>query len=228
LCNFPCFWGISPGKSWKAALEQLQGFILYINATPQTNNSTLHTISSNVGLGKKGITYNITVSEDKDLIEYVAAQLISENFADKLDAFTPQEILSRYGSPEKVQLYVGNDTENPEYQFYHLWFVYDKKNFYVLYTGYARNVQNSYEICPLVQHFDLEGHSDNYGIVEFASILRSSADSLEKFIKERDQLFGNSQSIEVASGLSSTDFTVQHVLIRHQNYGLIHQNKINI
>lgn len=170
LCDLPCFWEVMPGNSWKSARQQLSYFIPHISDTPQDASTTLHEIPSNVGLGKMGVSFNISILEKNDVVESISAQLMSENFVESLKPFTPQEIFSKYGTPETILLFLSNDLKEPEYQFFHLWFVYEEKNFFVLYRGYATKDQDFYQVCPTVQHFELEGYGDKYGTVEFGSV----------------------------------------------------------
>lgn len=210
LCNLPCFWEVTPGKLWNSARQQLSYFVPYISDTQQGVSTTLHEIPSNVGLGKLGISFNISILEKNDVVESISAQLMSENFAESLKTFMPQEIFSKYGTPETILLFLSNDLKEPEYQFFHLWLVYEEKNFFVLYSGYAIQNQDVYQVCPTTQHFEREGYSDKYGTVEFGSVSgkdrRILIDFMSKEFAPIDFIYTHSKVLESVSYYSNDEF----------------------
>lgn len=210
LCDLPCFWGVTPGKSWNSAKQQLNNFVPHINDTPKGASTTLHEIPSNVGLGKLGISFNISILEMNDVVESISAQLMGENFAESLKSFTPQEIFYKYGTPETILLFVSNDLKEPEYQFFHLWLIYEEKNFYLLYRGYTVKNHDMYQICPTMQHFELEGYGDEYGSIEFGSVWGNDQNTLKDFMSRQfapiSLIYTNSKRMETVTDFNNNDF----------------------
>jgi hypothetical protein len=151
-CEFPCWWGIVPGKTeYLEADNYLREISSYDSLLEENEKGKLHEYGfpSSVAI----LYVNIHESGKANIIEFNAdLRLKNESlstFYGVFKEYLPSEILAIYGKPDRINFDLaipvvntyGNST-------YYLELIYRKQNFMIGYVGYAQNKKGIFYSCP--------------------------------------------------------------------------------
>jgi hypothetical protein len=142
-CNLPCFWSVVPGDtSLDDAVEFFQPFGinnkyavgLYILSKQILNGATL--LPEN---GKIVGVHAFGEGESSDI----------STFWETWESYLPQNIIMKYGYPQRVWFDTYNNPEVPDPDKplgYSIWFFYDESDFLIIYSGITSK-SPQYQVC---------------------------------------------------------------------------------
>jgi hypothetical protein len=136
-CRLPCWWDITPGQSWEDAEKIIHKFggnlvAVFPGYDPQTTVYGTYIID--------GIPTNDISVEEKDGLVY-AWHINSTNSQDPeivrriWKNYSAQKIVSKYGMPDRILLWVVPSPDFLRYGVYYQWLFYDELGFSIRYDG---------------------------------------------------------------------------------------------
>lgn len=152
-CDFPCWWGIEPGK--------MDRYQLMNNFGNQGYKTTFHyyvpgdafvTVSLNEFDKKLGFQNNIEFFLIDNNIEYSAISFLPLTIGKKLigvDEYSPENLIDKYGYPTDIWIASQYNYGHPNYKGYEIFLFYNQQKFVVDYQGVIIK-QEIYQICPFI------------------------------------------------------------------------------
>lgn len=155
-CDLPCWWGIVPGQtSWAETRKLVDGLGARTRASSTSNNLVVHT-TGGFDLAKLQIYNRFVFVErsDTDGVETIKIRSFTtgnlSGFQDLWASYSPKEIMSKYGQPQRVWLQSGSHFAEPPtspIQGYELMLFYDDLGFLIHFAGLV-NYEPVYRFCP--------------------------------------------------------------------------------
>lgn len=148
-CPAPCFWGIIPGRT---TLGETTNILTRLgleinNITSESKN--FYNIAYNFD---GGISMDVTLTVVNALVTDMQVDIHPEpqkpDTTRKWLAYSPETLIKRYGSPSKVDFFVGGGP-NPLYL---IDMYFDKVDLIIHYDSYGINPNG--QICPLTDQID--------------------------------------------------------------------------
>jgi hypothetical protein len=180
-CRLPCWWNITPGQSWEDAekvIHELGGNLVAVfpGYDPQTTVYGTYIID--------GIPTNDISVEEKDGLVY-AWHINSTNPQDPETVrriwknYSTQKIVSAYGMPNRILLWVVPSPDSLRYGGYSQWLFYDELGFSIRYDGRIPRYFSGapfFRICsetdPLLSiELDMQSPDNNLPLDRFDKIL---------------------------------------------------------
>jgi hypothetical protein len=143
-CLFPCWWGITPGRSLGTeAIDSLQSMGLNVFPIPDKPKFYIPLFNSDILLTYV-VTNGIVESIDVETAQ-TQPELNKKVFANQ----SPEQILSIYGQPTRVQFDAQIAfQESGARMFYWMDFIYDKDGFEISYSGQVPYQKPNTRFCP--------------------------------------------------------------------------------
>lgn len=148
-CDFPCWWGISPGDP----IQKVSELGLRVGKPLRRDGlNHYYTLSlDELNAPDLDVNYNVDADEIVQSMEISLAGI--SRFWDYHEAFearlSPASILSRYGKPSEVLLLVVPRVEpDPTPRAYILFLIYDKQDFGIVYRGMVDS-EDPLRICSI-------------------------------------------------------------------------------
>ncbi len=152
-CQYPCYWGWTPGKTtWEEADRFISslGYQPYVIEPGRRYEVELQNWQDEITVGA-------FVSVENNVIQsirgYQNVLLISPRFTELSQKLSVHSIFEEYGPPDRIIVGLGIKSEEyPKETSYWLSLFYDKKGFMILIVpdDEAARVDKSYQICPNV------------------------------------------------------------------------------
>ena len=152
-CLAPCFWEIVPGQTMLGdAQEILTHLGLKINSTTQENKEFYGT-SYNFD---NGLSIRVILTIQDTVVKNIRIKITPETHqlgaSRKWLAYSPEILINRYGSPSRVDFFVGRGTPSVSYA---MVMYFDAVDLIVEYSGYDIETRTtSFRVCPLTNQFD--------------------------------------------------------------------------
>ncbi len=153
-CEFPCWWGITPGETnWQDMLT----FFRTQGVPMVTRKSDDSTESANLTEEFAGVW--VSFGEQDNLVQnvFVTGSFVNEptdqgivqsSPSGYMAQFNLDSVLSTYGVPSQVYLHGGSSGSHGPPGYYYLWLEYAELGILVGYYGYAFGGDTQYAICP--------------------------------------------------------------------------------
>lgn len=152
-CQLPCWWNIPPDQTWTDAekrIHNLGGSLIEV-FPGYDSEATVYLIDidalpiNNLYLEKKhGAVYAWHVLSTGGVVN-------PDRFGDNWESYLAQNIINRYGRPERILINSSPSFNSLEYGLYSLWLFYDKLGFSIRYDArIPKSYSNSayFNICP--------------------------------------------------------------------------------
>ncbi|MCP4541055.1 MAG: hypothetical protein GY832_28295 [Chloroflexi bacterium] len=153
-CEFPCWWGITPGEtSWQDMLTffRTQGVPMVTRKSDDSTESANLTEESAgiwVSFGGQGnLVQNVFVT-GSFVNESTDQGIVQSSPSGYMARFNLDSVLSTYGVPSQVYLHGGGSGSHGPPGYYYLWLEYAELGILVGYYGYAFGGDTQYAICP--------------------------------------------------------------------------------
>jgi hypothetical protein len=154
-CEFPCWWGITPGKTpWQDMLAffRTQGIEMV------TNKEGYWTQYAYLAEGPAGT--RVAFGGHSDLVHYISVEgsiadeptvqwIASSSPSAYMTKFNLDSVLSNYGVPSQVYLAGAGAGSHGPPGYYYLWVEYADLGTLVGYYGFAFGGSTQYAICPV-------------------------------------------------------------------------------
>lgn len=152
-CDFPCWWGVEPGKMDRYQLMNSFG--------KQGYKTTFHynvpgdafvTVSLNEFDNKLGFQNNIEFFLINNYFEYSVISFSPLTIGEKLiglDEYSPENLIDNYGYPTDIWIASQYNYGHPNYKGYEIFLFYNQQQFIVDYQGVIIK-QDIYQICPFI------------------------------------------------------------------------------
>jgi hypothetical protein len=188
-CSLPCFWGIVTGETnLQNAIDFFQPFGI-TEYHQRSGESAEKQYDVSLYISSKDIQNGESLFEENGKI--VGAQIFGEgqfddnsSFWDIWEIYLPQNILTKYGYPERIWFDTYNNPEVPDPERplgYSIWFFYDERDFLIVYSGITTKSPR-YQVC-----LGTESDENKFGNLnpEIELLIHSNT-SLEDFAIERE------------------------------------------
>jgi hypothetical protein len=216
-CDLPCWWGIIPGVTdLDKAIEKIAilGLNFYFRKGVfwVDNNPDRKIISTGLSITKYSFgttSYFFSENGQIEVIKVVAEtspgiwELIYGDpfYLEAMKRFYPDNLLSSYGKPDQVLLYVldASDPNAPDY-FLHLY--YPKKGILIEYYGQSKEQKDGLQICPNTAMVSLWLGSPEKDL----SILELRSHAIMTNEDDERSFLSNFLPIEDAAGMDVAEF----------------------
>ncbi len=207
-CQYPCFWGLTPGKStW----EDARRLAIPLGDIPYTIEPG-HKYELNLQDWQDGLNLGAILSIENDVIQSITSEQVlfvnSPHFIEMAKKQTSYSILEEYGPPDRVIVgLIGlQSEENPPHVNSSLSFYYDTKGFTVLFWPLDNVTKEDlyFKICPNVNSLPpplKDSINMQIGIVQVHD--RKSLDKINRDLLSRDD---PEYPIETISDIGVIDF----------------------
>lgn len=155
-CETPCFLGIMPGQTtFKEATNIFAHLGISLVHTNTRDNNDFYSFIYNLDNGLE-VTPILTVQDNTVKSLQIGINDTSEmGTARKWTAYSPETLISRYGTPTKVDFFLGRVAPTPTHS---MVMYFDKENLIVEYIGInLLNTGAQLGICPLTNKVDYIG-----------------------------------------------------------------------
>lgn len=150
-CPAPCFWGITPKKTTlKEATNIFASLGLELEQTNAENNQEFYATHYDI---EKGFETTIILTVQDGIVKTLGAgmNVPSENGTQrKWAAYSPENLIQRYGSPSKVDFFLGRVSPTPTHS---MVLYFDNIDLIVSYSRSGMNFFNNsttLDLCPLI------------------------------------------------------------------------------
>jgi hypothetical protein len=149
-CDFPCWWGVSPGDP----IQKVSELAPVVGESPNVYKGFLYSYTlslSTLNTPDLDVNYHIDANQIVQHMEIILDQ--PSRFRDYYDAFAEQlslaSLLKRYGKPSEVLLLVTPRSEpGPSPRAYVLFLIYDVEGFGIVYRG-SVDSEDPLRICSI-------------------------------------------------------------------------------
>jgi len=182
-CFAPCFLGIVPEKTTQIEAENIfTRFRLPVKCTIYENNGFCG-ITYRFG---SGLDMDITITIRNNIVENLRVDLLPEKQQEtsrKWRVFSPETLVKRYGSPSRVDLFLGRAAPTPDHSMV-LYFA--SEDLIVEYFGYDYRFDGTFvKTCPLInQWFSVRvwmGKNPQFPPSSGVSLEKATSLTLEEF-----------------------------------------------
>jgi hypothetical protein len=204
-CELPCWWGFKPGlTSW----ETVSAFLDSLGAKSsiyEENGLVLH-YAGGFDLNREKVFNNVAFQESNDIISSVVIDASgfndSLNFKNVWVAYSPENILLKYGVPSRVwissrsSVHEGAPGSSMPYS---IWLFYDHLGILIRYSGQV-DFESNYKMCPVF--------SEQGNLSDDIDIYLQSADSAVP-LENLPTVESNAKDalpLEEAAGISINEF----------------------
>ncbi|NLF43866.1 MAG: hypothetical protein GX587_14325 [Bacteroidales bacterium] len=217
ICKFPCFLGISPGKTiWKETVENLE-FLFgesvnepFKPIEPIPNYSLYFVDLSFFGTEKEKISYNdlLFYIKDEKIEGYniiLRSEILNKNnpnsFMNLLKSMSIEKTLNRYGIPDKIYIACNYPQSEVNIFSYTIFLIYQQDKLIFSYSGTGKISGEIYSICPkyIIPKDTIEES------IEIFVVSEQGISDLEKVSKFKNNIISPVE-IKEATGMDKNDF----------------------
>lgn len=143
-CDFPCVWGIVPGKT---SYSESQRFFESLGWKGSESHGVYYTGKD---LESVSLSNRVGIYAENEVVEKVQIGIGGKNFLSLVKYLSFENILKVYRKPTEVLVFIGANPGilEPDETSFELLLYYESKNILVEYVGTATKVGNAYHFCP--------------------------------------------------------------------------------
>jgi len=148
-CSAPCFWGVTPEKTtFSEAVNIFASLGLQLEKTNTENTQEFYATNYHIE-SELEVTIILTVQDNTIKALGAGMNIYTETGRPrKWSAYSPENLIQRYGSPSKVDFFLGRVTPTPTHS---MVLYFDDVDLIVSYSGVNfLNNKNTLELCPLI------------------------------------------------------------------------------
>lgn len=188
-CNAPCFWGIVPGQT---TLVEATNIFASLGLQPEhtltQDNQEFYDTDYHI---EKGFEVSVILVVQDDIIKTLDIGIndsSEEGTPRRWDAYSPDTLINQYGTPSKVEFFLGRVTPTPTHS---MVLYFENAELIVSYTGSdllnTLNSSSDLEICPVtnrVGHIRLRiGKNPQFPPKQGVPLEEASSLNLQDFAK---------------------------------------------
>ncbi|MCC6271068.1 MAG: hypothetical protein IT190_07310 [Microbacteriaceae bacterium] len=191
-CQSPCFWGITPNQTTTGEAQNIFNQ-LNIPLLDMNQNGEKDYYAVDFGF-QNGLSVVVALRSQDGLIDSIRTGIGFANYKSlsserEWSAFSPETILTQYGTPTYVEFYISSvpsDGSSPYTISYVMIMYYDLSNLVIEYDSKLIKDEKIIKVCPLLDKYDsvsiwLGHNAENVPTKRGVSLENSTSLSVEQF-----------------------------------------------
>jgi hypothetical protein len=185
-CLAPCFWGITPEKTtFDEAMNIISSIGLRLEKTNARDNQEFYATTYHI---EKGFEITVIFTVQDDIIKTLDAGInvpAEVSIPRKWSAYSPETLISEYGTPSKVEFFLGRVTPTPTHS---MILYFENAELIIAYIGSnLLNISPQLEFCPLTNQVEniqiWLGKNPRHPPIQGVSLEEATSLTLEDFSK---------------------------------------------
>jgi len=182
-CSAPCFWGIVPGQTTLGEAKNIFTRLGLPVASTTYEKKDFHGIVYKLN---SGLSIDVTLTMRDNIVENLRVEILPEKQKEvprEWQAYSPETLIARYGTPSRVDFFLGRAAPTPDYS---MVLYFDTEDLIVEYFGYDYTFDGTFvQTCPLINQWDdvrvWMGKNPQYPPSDGVSLEDATSLTLEEF-----------------------------------------------